>query len=74
MGTYKVFGIILVVGGALALALGSFSYTRETHSADIGTTHLAVYGRQQVNIPKWAGFAALIGGVLLLATSRRAPD
>jgi uncharacterized membrane protein YidH (DUF202 family) len=71
MSTTKILAILLIVGGGLVLVYGGFSYTRETHSADIGDFHLAVNERQRVNIPLWAGFGALIGGVILLATSRR---
>ena len=71
MDTTKLLAILLIVGGGLVLAYGGFSYTKETHSADIGDMHLAVHERQQVNIPVWAGLGAVIGGVLLLAMSRK---
>lgn len=71
MGTTKILAILLIVGGGLVLAYGGFSYTKETHSADIGDMHFAVHEQQHVNIPLWAGLGALIGGVVLLATSRR---
>jgi hypothetical protein len=71
MDTKKLLAIFLIAGGVLALAYGGFSYPKETHSADIGDLHLAVQERQQVNIPMWAGIGALIGGVLLLVTSKK---
>jgi uncharacterized membrane protein YidH (DUF202 family) len=71
MSTMKLLAIFLIVGGGLVLVYGGFSYTKETHTADIGDMHLAVHERQQVNIPLWVGLGAVIGGVLLLATSRR---
>jgi len=71
MSTLKIVALFLLIGGAAALAYGGFSYTKETHTADIGDLHLAVHERQQVNIPVWAGLGAMIGGVLLLVTSRR---
>ena len=61
MSTLKVVAILLIVGGGIALTYGGFSYTKETHSADIGDLHLAVHERQQVNIPVWAGLAGVIG-------------
>jgi uncharacterized membrane protein YidH (DUF202 family) len=67
----KMLSLLLIVGGGVALAYGGFSYTKETHSADIGDLHLAVHERQQVNIPVWAGLGAMVGGVLLLVTSRK---
>ena len=72
MDALKILAIVLIVGGLAGLAYGGFSYTKETHSADIGALHLEVKERQQVNIPLWAGIGAVIGGVLLLANARKA--
>ncbi len=73
MNSIRMLAIALIIGGALALAYGGFSYTKATHTADIGPLHLAVEEKQRVNIPLWAGIAAVIGGVLLLGTSGRKP-
>ena len=60
--------LVLIVLGALGLAYGSFSYTKETHRADLGPIHLAVAEKERVNVPVWAGVGAiLIGGFLLLS-------
>jgi hypothetical protein len=48
------------------LAYGGFSYTKETQGAKIGPIELTVQDRQTVNIPVWAGVAAIIAGALLL--------
>lgn len=67
MNAQKVIAILLLVGGALALGYGGFSYTKETGEADLGPLHVSVSENQQVNVPAWAGVAAiLIGGLLLL--------
>jgi TRAP-type C4-dicarboxylate transport system permease small subunit len=59
--------ILLIVAGGLALAYGGFSYTRESHEADIGSVHLSIDETRRVNVPLWAGVGALVlGGVLLL--------
>ena len=71
MSTLKVVAIILIVGGGIALTHGGFGYTKETHTADIGDLHLAVHERQQVDIPVWAGLGAVVGGILLLMSSRK---
>lgn len=36
MNSMKMMAIALLVVGALALAYGGFSYTKETHDADVG--------------------------------------
>ena len=72
MGNNKLLGIALVIAGALALAYGGFSYTRETHQAKIGPMEFSVNERKTVNVPLWAGVASIvIGGVLLLGGARR---
>jgi TRAP-type C4-dicarboxylate transport system permease small subunit len=71
MNSLKLIALILIVGGILGLAYGGFSYTKETHSTDIGPLHLEVSEKQRVNVPLWAGLAALIGGGLLLVVPSR---
>lgn len=72
MNAIKLVAIILIAGGALGLAYGGFSYTKETSRADIGPLHLQVSEREQVNIPLWVGIGAIVGGIVLLATARKA--
>lgn len=58
-------GLILI--GALTLGYGGFSYTKETHQANIGSLQLSVDEDQRVNIPIWFGIGSLVlGGALLL--------
>jgi hypothetical protein len=72
VGGQKIAAILLLVVGALALIYGGFSFTRETHSADIGPLHLSVQEKERVNLPLWAGVGALMcGGLLLLVGARR---
>lgn len=67
----KIIGIILIVAGALAIAYGGFTYTKETHKAEIGPINIAVDEKERVNIPMWAGVGGiLLGGVLLVMGKR----
>ena len=71
MNAIKMFGVILLIAGALGLAYGSFSYTKETHDAKIGPLEMSVQEKERVNIPKWAGIGAiLLGGALLVVDTR----
>jgi hypothetical protein len=64
--------IALVVAGALGLAYGGFTFTKETHDAKIGPLELSIKDKETVNIPAWAGVAAIVvGGGLLLLGNRR---
>jgi drug/metabolite transporter (DMT)-like permease len=71
MNAIKLVAILLIVVGILALGYGGFTYTKETHNADIGPLHLQVNEKEHVNIPLWAGIGALVGGALLLAGGSR---
>ncbi|PKM16203.1 MAG: hypothetical protein CVV05_20425 [Gammaproteobacteria bacterium HGW-Gammaproteobacteria-1] len=71
MNALKVVALALIVLGALALAYGGFSYTSETHHADIGPLHMSVAEKERVNVPLWAGVAAIIAGGLLLVVGKR---
>jgi hypothetical protein len=66
MNALRLVAIALIVAGGLGLAYGSFSYTKETQEAKIGPIELTVKDRQTVNIPVWAGVAAIVAGALLL--------
>jgi hypothetical protein len=72
MNAIKLVAILLIVLGVLSLGYGGFTYTKETHNADIGPLHLQVNEKEHVNIPLWAGIGALLGGTLLLVSSRKA--
>jgi hypothetical protein len=62
MNSVKGVAIILIAGGALALAYGGFSYTKETHEGSIGPIELTVKDKEHVNVPVWAGVAAIVIG------------
>ncbi len=73
MNTAKMVALALIVAGALALVYGGFSYTQETHEAKIGPLELSIQDKRHVNVPVWAGVAAvLLGGGLLFVGGRRA--
>ena len=72
MGSIKIAGIVLIAAGLLGLAYGGFSYTKETHDTKIGPLELSVKDKERVNIPMWAGVAAVVAGGVLLAMPRKA--
>ena len=72
MNSLKVVAIILLVAGALALVYGGFTYTKKTHKAELGPISFAVKEKESVNVPVWAGVAAVVaGGVLLLVNTKK---
>ena len=66
MNPIKLVAIILIVAGALALAYGGFSYTKDTTAVKLGPIELSVKEKENVNVPVWAGVAAIVAGGLLL--------
>ena len=66
MNAVKMLAIVLIVAGALGLAYGSFTYTKETHQAKIGPIELSVKDKETVNIPVWAGVVAMVAGAIQL--------
>ena len=72
MNRIRTVAIVLIVAGIIGLALGSFSFTKDTHSAKLGPIELSMKEKQTVNIPVWAGVGAIVvGGLLLLFGNRK---
>jgi multidrug transporter EmrE-like cation transporter len=71
MSPLRIAGIVLIVAGVLGLLYGGFSFTKETHKAEIGPLKLSVAEKENVNIPTWAGLGVLVLGVVLLAAGGR---
>jgi uncharacterized membrane protein YidH (DUF202 family) len=70
MTPLKIVAILLIAGGVAALAYGGFSYTKETHKAEIGPLKLSVKEKEQVNVPQWAGIGAIVLGVIVLVAGK----
>lgn len=64
-------GIILVVAGVAALAIGRFSYTTEEKVLEVGPLVATADEEHTVHIPDVAGIAAIIAGIALVFVSRR---
>jgi len=72
MNGIRIFAITAIVAGILALGYGGFSYTKDSTAAKVGPVELTVKQQETVNIPVWAGVAAIaIGGIALVAGSKR---
>jgi TRAP-type C4-dicarboxylate transport system permease small subunit len=65
-----IIGSLLIVAGALGLAYGGFSYTKETHSANVGPIVLQVQERGTFDVPLALSGGAIVLGVLLLVAFR----
>lgn len=71
MNPTKMIAIVLIVAGALGLAYGGFSYTKETTGVKLGPIELNVQEKQRVNVPLIVSGGALVIGIFLLVTVGR---
>jgi len=72
MTPIKLMALALIVAGALGLAYGGFSYTKDTTVVKLGPIEVSAKEKQTVNVPMWAGIGAIVvGGLLLVVGGRR---
>lgn len=67
MKLYTLSAIALIAAGVLALVYGRFTYTTDTETAKLGPIELTVTEKETVNLPDWAGTAAIVAGAAMLA-------
>ncbi|TAN55352.1 MAG: hypothetical protein EPN19_03290 [Betaproteobacteria bacterium] len=71
MNPAKIVGIILIVAGALGLAYGGFSYTKDTSAVKLGPIELKVEQKETISIPLIVSAGAIAIGVFLLVAVGR---
>ena len=69
MSGVRILALALIVAGALALAYGGFTYTKDTHTTKLGPIEFSVKDKERVNVPIWAGVVAVVAGAGLLFTA-----
>jgi hypothetical protein len=67
-----IIGIVLVVIGLLGLVYQGLTYTTHRRVADIGPIHAERTEHHTVPLPPVLGAIALIGGIVIIASDRRA--
>ncbi len=68
----RILGVLLIVAGTAGLIYGDFSFTKETHQAELGPLELELQEKKTVQVPTWAGAGAIgVGVILLLVSGRR---
>lgn len=70
-GIVKLIGILLIVFGVLALAMGSFSYTKREKVLDIGPVEATTETRETVPLSPLVGIGSIAGGIALVAIGAR---
>lgn len=67
----KVLGIVFVVLGAIMLIWTGFTYTKKEKIVDAGPIQISADREKSVNWPPYAGGVLLIGGIALVALSKK---
>ncbi len=67
----KTLAIILIVIGAAMLIWTGFTYTKREKVIDAGPLHVSADKEHTVSWPPYAGGILLVGGLVLLFTSRK---
>jgi len=67
MNPIKIIALLLIIGGALGLAYGGFTYSHKTTVAQIGPIEVNANEHHTVNVPIWVGIGGIAIGALLLA-------
>lgn len=68
----RTIGIVLVVVGIAMLIWTGFTYTRKEKIVDAGPIQISADRQQTVAWPPYAGGLLVIGGVILIATAKKA--
>jgi uncharacterized membrane protein HdeD (DUF308 family) len=66
-----VVGILLIIVGIAGLAFGGFSFTRKEKVLDVGPIEASADKKESLPVPPILGALAIVGGVVLLASSAR---
>ena len=64
-------GIILIIIGAVMLIWSGFSYTTKEKVVDVGPLQVSANKRHEVTWPPYVGGILLIGGIVILVTSKK---
>jgi hypothetical protein len=67
----KLIGILLIVFGVVALALGGISYTKREKVVDLGPIQATAERQKTIPLSPIAGIAAVAGGIALIAVGSR---
>ena len=67
----KLIGILLIVFGIVALAVGGFSYTKREKVLDIGPLQATKEERKTIPLSPIVGLAAVAGGIALVVVGSK---
>ncbi|MDR6944660.1 hypothetical protein [Mucilaginibacter pocheonensis] len=66
----KIIGIVLIIAGAIMLIWTGFTYTKKEKIIDAGPIQVSADRQKTVNWPPYVGGIVLIGGIIVVITSK----
>jgi drug/metabolite transporter (DMT)-like permease len=73
MNGARILAIVLIAAGVVGLVYHSFSYTKASHEAKLGSLELSVQHKETVDVPEWLSVGAVVAGAALLLFGGRKP-
>jgi len=70
-GGVRTVGLLLIVLGAIALIWGGITYTKREEIVDVGPIEIQADTKERIPLPPILGAIALVGGIVLIASSGR---
>ena len=67
----KTIGIAFIIIGAVMLIWTGFTYTRKEKVVDAGPMQISADRQKTVNWPPYLGGILLVGGIVIVATSKK---
>jgi uncharacterized membrane protein len=67
----RMIGIILIIIGAIMVVWTGFTYTKKEKIVDAGPLQISADRQKTVNWPPYAGGILLLGGIIIVATSKK---
>ena len=67
----KLVGILLIVAGVVALALGGFSYTKREKAVDLGPIQVTTERHKTVPLSPIVGIVAVGAGIVLVVAGSK---
>ena len=67
----KLIGILLIVFGVAALAMGGVSYTKREKAVDLGPVEITTEKHKTIPLSPIVGIAAVAGGIALVAVGSK---
>jgi uncharacterized membrane protein len=67
----RTIGIVLIIVGAVMLIWTGFTYTKKEKIVDAGPIQISADRQKTVNWPPYLGGILLIGGIVIIATSKK---